>query len=145
MTTIAWDGKTLAADKQTVLCGTKMNRTKLHWLADGSMIGLAGTSTVNDAFVAWLDGGAIGERPKIFDDMEHGPEAIQVMANGTAWLHSPFGRIRIEQRFAAVGSGAPYAMAALYMGRSAEEAVAIAIALDPESGGGVDTMSWGDF
>jgi ATP-dependent protease HslVU (ClpYQ) peptidase subunit len=40
----------------------------------------------------------------------------------------------------AVGSGGDFAMGAIYAGSSAEEAVAIAIELDPSTGGEVETI-----
>jgi ATP-dependent protease HslVU (ClpYQ) peptidase subunit len=40
----------------------------------------------------------------------------------------------------AVGSGGDFAMGAMYVGASAEEAVAVAIELDPMSGGEIETV-----
>lgn len=144
MTTIAWDGKRLAADKQsTQPCG-KVRRTKVYRLNDGSLYGAAGLSTTCDALREWLDAGAAGERPKVFDDEEDAPDAIVVKPTGDVWIYSKHGRYKPEAPFIAIGSGSQFAMAAMYLGQSAPEAVMVASALDAHTGMGVDVLWLGD-
>lgn len=47
---------------------------------------------------------------------------------------------KIKNDFYAVGSGAAYAIAAMYLGKSPAEAVAIAALYDPGTGGPIDVM-----
>ena len=42
MTTIAWDGKTLAADRQAAQNGMRFAKTKVAAAADGGICGVAG-------------------------------------------------------------------------------------------------------
>ena len=55
MTTIAWDGKTLAADRQAHhgTSNTKYERKKLSVL-DGKAIAGAGRASLNDAMANWI-------------------------------------------------------------------------------------------
>ena len=46
----------------------------------------------------------------------------------------------VEGRTFAIGSGSEYAEAAMYLGKTAREAVAVAIALDSGCGNGVDEL-----
>ena len=54
--------------------------------------------------------------------------------------HTPHA-IEYEDRQAAVGSGRDFALAAMHLGKSAEEAVLVAAEFDPGTGNGVDTLT----
>lgn len=47
---------------------------------------------------------------------------------------------RIKNRFYAIGSGSAYAIAAMHLGKSPKEAVAIAALFDPGTGGPIDIL-----
>lgn len=67
-------------------------------------------------------------------------EAIELHPDGI-FLYEPNGaRYHIKDGFYAVGSGGPYAMGAMAMGASPEEAVAIAARFDPNTGGEVEVL-----
>ena len=67
MTTVAWDGKALAADKQITWGGTPLITTKVHRARskDGRRVifGCAGKSFEIQAFVDWVNGKR--ERPEL--------------------------------------------------------------------------------
>lgn len=48
---------------------------------------------------------------------------------------------RIKNRFYAIGTGAGYAIAAMHLGKSPREAVAIAALFDPGTGGPIDVLT----
>lgn len=82
---------------------------------------------------ATKDGGAL-----LHDNSEL--EAIELHPEGI-FLYEPNGaRYHIKDGFYAVGSGGPYALGAMAMGASPEEAVAIAARFDPNTGGEVEVL-----
>ena len=135
MSTVAYDGKSLAADKQC--CATYKTRArKVFRLADGRLFGGAGVFEQVLAVRAWLNEG--GEKPERLDDFA----GILVDLNGTAYrLEERLIRDRILERCHAVGSGAPFAITAMALGKTAREAVRIAAGFDPRTGGGVDVLT----
>jgi ATP-dependent protease HslVU (ClpYQ) peptidase subunit len=67
-------------------------------------------------------------------------EAIELQPD-CIYLYGPSGaRYAITDEFYAIGSGGPYAMGAMAMGATPEEAVAIASRFDPGTGGDVETF-----
>lgn len=135
MSTVAWDSKTLAADKQC--CSNfKTRAKKVFRLSDGRLFGGAGTFEQVLAVRAWLDEG--GDKPERLDDFT----GILVDLDGTAYrLEERLIRDRILERCHAIGSGAPFAITAMALGKTAREAVRIAAGFDPLTGGGVDVLT----
>ena len=135
MSTVAFDGKTLAADRQC--CAAYKTRVRKVWrLSDGRLFGGAGLFEQVLAVRAWLDEG--GDKPERLDDFS----GILVDLNGTAYrLEERLIRDRILERCHAVGSGAPFAITAMALGKTAREAVRIAAGFDPRTGGGVDVLT----
>lgn len=141
MTIIAWDGKTLAADKQTTNNGHASAVTKIYRVG-GALVGFSGDACFAFAMLEWARGGF---QPATFP-------AHQASENdyvGFLVIH-PDGRIlkyertaypiEIEEKTHAMGSGRDYALAALYLGKTAREAVEVACALDINCGKGIDTL-----
>lgn len=67
-------------------------------------------------------------------------EAIELHPTGLYLYEASGVRYPIKDQFYAVGSGAPYALGAMAMGASPEEAVAIAARFDPNTGGEVEVL-----
>lgn len=138
MTTVAWDGETIAADR---LCGSHYEVGKLFRLKDGSVIGGAGTYDQIVEVVAWLNAGAKPEaKPKLPE--EDGSDLLLVTPKGVAfWLTWPFlRRVQINEPFAAVGSGGEFALGAMAMGAKARRAVQVAMRFDPHTGKGINVI-----
>lgn len=137
MTTVAWDGRNLAADRQR--CSSYKTRARKIWrLPDGRLFGGAGLFEQVLAVRAWLEEG--GAKPEHLDDFS----GILVDSNGKAYrLEERLIRDRILERCHAVGSGAPFAITAMALGKTAREAVRIASGFDPRTGGGVDVLTSG--
>ena len=137
MTTIAWDGKSIAADK---LCGGRYTVNKIWKLPDGSVIGGAGLYDHIVEVVAWIaEGGNEDKRPKLPESQEEGSDLLLVDADGKAyWLTWPYLRkVPITEKYEAIGSGSEFALGAMAMGASAQRAVQIASRFDPNTGRGV--------
>lgn len=72
-----------------------------------------------------------------------GLQGLVLTADGDIYIFNSLSQwIRINEPFAAVGSGAPFALGAMESGASPKEAVRAAMKRDPWSGLGVKTMSW---
>lgn len=141
MTTIAWDGKTLAADRRvtegkTICC----EFIKIRRLADGRVVGGAGELDVLSLMFDWLEaGGAADDRPTCMA-AKSVTEVLEVTPKGEIWLHMQHGRVPLVRGPQALGSGAAYARAAMECGKSAAEAVRIASKFDAGTGTKVDAM-----
>lgn len=136
MTTVAWDGKTLAADRRL---SDGITNCKIWKLSKGRYISGAGAYDDMTEIVAWMRKGAkVKDRPTDINSTT----MLLVCSNGKAyWLTIPYLRpVEIREPFYAIGSGAAYAVGAMAAGKSAGEAVAIASRFDPATGNGVDTV-----
>jgi hypothetical protein len=132
MTTIAWDGKTLAADTRATSSGMPYRAVKLFALPDGSLFAGSGDYGQVCAVKEWLEH-MITQMPKT-DDFA----GLFVTPTGEAFrLEETLIRLPIHERFHAIGSGRDFAMAAMHCGRSAREAVEIASLYDVFTGGEV--------
>jgi hypothetical protein len=141
VTTIAWDGRTIAADRRTA---KGMSVGKLFRLKDGSIVAGAGFHDQVVEIVAWIKGGCReSKRPALPDSDPESSDLLIACPDGTAyWLTWPYlRRVKVIEGFAAVGSGAEYAIGALEMGASAAQAVEIAARHDDATGNGVDVLS----
>lgn len=135
MTVIAWDGKILAADKQTVWGTIPKPTTKIFTLSDGVRFGACGFKDNVEKFRRWvIEGRVRDQRPNIIGEFY----GILVEPNGLCFHYN---EALEEHNIAgqwAIGSGGDFAMGAMLAGKSAIEAVEIAIQLDVNSGIGVD-------
>jgi 20S proteasome alpha/beta subunit len=136
MTTIAWDGKTLAADSRATSSGMPYKAIKIFRLDDGAIF--AGSGDYGQVCVVkdWVEC-SIGKSRPVADDFA----GLYVAANGEAYrLESSLIMLPLHEQFHAIGSGRDFAMAAMHCGRSAREAVEIAAIYDVFTGG--DVMSF---
>ena len=142
MTVIAWDGTTLAGDKRTSFGGLHATTTKVQRLPNGVMVGCAGNTAQIWEMVHWLAQGADPEKlPAIQRDAKECVTMLVVYRNGELWQYenSPY-PIRIEDKQWAIGSGRDFAIAAMRLGRTAAQAVALTCELDMSCGNGVDAL-----
>lgn len=138
MTTIACDGKSMAADglqsQNGMITGRRIE--KLFLGPGGSIFGCAGASEAHHAFKAWIEANEPPERP----DLKGEFEALQLRPDGSLWCWEgrlvPY-RVEIPQ---SIGSGAPFAQAAMLCGKSPREALEIANQLDLASGGDIQSL-----
>jgi ATP-dependent protease HslVU (ClpYQ) peptidase subunit len=122
-----------------VFCGSVMPTTKIRRLSDGRLVGAAGSEAVAVQMYDWLEGR--GPRPEAQLDEKDSVHLLEIEPGGRVWLHTRAGRVEVEERHCAVGSGSDYARAAMYLGKSAEDAVAVACLFDVHSGLGISTLT----
>ena len=147
MTTIAWDGKTLAADKRATVNGMAHTTKKLIRIKNGPMAGaICGWSNsiaVAMEMIHWLESGAdIKEFPAAQRTDEWSP-VILITYSQQVFVYEK-GPFPIERSFSdamALGSGREFAMGAMAFGATSQEAIAIATKLDVYTGDGIDFMS----
>jgi hypothetical protein len=140
LTIIAWDGKTLAGDRAATNCGYHNTVKKIHRVP-GGLVGLCGDGDGAQDLLAWFRAGRpAGEYPKCQTTDDRG-SAYFVDAEGVLWSYDKtVNAARYEQKFAAMGSGRDYALAAMYLGHDARRAVEVACALDNGCGNGIDAL-----
>lgn len=140
MTIIAWDGKTLAADKAATNCGYLRTVTKIYRVPSG-LVGFAGDGSRAFALLQWFRDGCDPAKYPAFQASDDAVGCLHIGLDGRAsgYSHTPFPEFH-EDRFDAIGSGRDYALAAMYLGHSAERAVEVAVALDNGCGNGIDTL-----
>lgn len=140
MTTVAWDGTTLAGDTQGVINGYTLARTqKIFRLANGALFG--GSGRYEDILEArdWLDHPE-GPKPAIAAD--DGFSCLLVTPEGGVFrLESRLMCSPIYEPYAAVGSGRDFALAAMALGRTAAQAVVLAMQFDVCTGGLVEQLT----
>ena len=141
MTIIAWDGKTLAADKASTSVGYARTVTKIFRVPEG-LVGFAGCAEHAMQLLEWfMASRPSGEFPKRAKD-EECAGALFIGNDGVCWGYgaTPYPE-RVEERFDAIGCGRDYALAAMHLGHDARHAVEVACALDVNCGKGIDTLS----
>lgn len=142
MTVVAWDGKTLAADKRTSFGGMHATTTKVHRMPDGSIVGCAGNTAQIYEMLNWLKTGADADKlPNAQRDAKECVSMLVIRPDGTIhqYENTPH-PMTIENKMWAIGSGRDFAYAAMHLGRSAIQAVELTCMLDSGCGNGVDSL-----
>lgn len=139
MTTIATDGRSMAADG-LVGCGDAITDTrfsKMRRLKDGRIAGVVGDAYDIGPALDWLDEG--GSLP----DLSKGTAMLVLARDGSVCSYDYRGHCLPEAPRTALGSGMRFALGALDMGADPARAVAIAVGRDKSSGGTiqVETIS----
>jgi hypothetical protein len=141
LTVIAWDGETLAADRQATSGGFKsLSFPKIHRLDDGSLVAPCGASPMGVAMIAWARAGFPPDKfPNAGrSDTQNMCWLAVIKPDGQVWeyqdLPVPFMRPGTKMAW---GSGREAAMGAMLAGADAREAVLIASEIDDGCGFGV--------
>ena len=146
MTTIAWDGKTLAADKRAVSQNLILTVTKV-FEGDGYIGAYSGNIDQGLEMADWYAKGANPETfPASQRDKEDWTPFIIIHHDDLkikSYERTPFA-MTFEDKFYAMGSGRDFAITAMHLGRSAIEAVEIASQLDCCSGNGFDSLGFAE-
>ena len=131
----------MAADKRATSSGHPITTTKIFRIGD-KLVGLAGSGDVCRAMLAWaMDGFKQEDFPVVAKDSD--VDMLVASRHGVVcYGQGPFPLV-IEDRFATIGCGRDYALAAMHMGRNAEYAVELACELDVHCGNGIDTLTLG--
>lgn len=140
MTVVAWDGKTLAADKRATSSGLIRTVTKV-WKADGLLCGVAGDFGSCRALMDWVICGR--ESAKWPECQKTDEWAALLVIDGRQIMKyekSPVPLIFEDEQFA-IGSGRDFALMAMRLGKTAKEAVELTCEFDCACGNGVDEIS----
>lgn len=144
MTVIAWDGKTLAADKRAT-DGGGIHRTVTKIQRHGyELLGFTGDWDDCVELAEWYKRGAnAADFPQ---RAREGRASLMVFAAGQVLRYGvgPF-PMRIEVKQCAFGSGRDYAEAAMHLGHDAKAAVAVACHFQTDCGNGIDTLTLEDL
>lgn len=133
MTTVAYDGRSLAADRQISCDGTVYRSAKKIHEIDGSLIACCGSVGQINHFLKWFKA---GRKKKAPDLDEFG--AIEI-TKGRAYTWEGDSRIELgADDKVAIGSGWCWAASAMDFGKTAAEAVQYASTRDNGTGYGVD-------
>lgn len=145
MTTIAWDGLTLAADKQSTCSGLIHKTTKIfkHWTG---LYGVTGHLTHGLTVYKWIteqnaDPALYPENPSS-DDYGY---VLHINVDSEIFCYEGYAiPAQMEDKFIAVGSGRDFATAAMYLGQTAVQAIATSSIFDANTGNGVDSFTLED-
>lgn len=148
MTVIAWDGKTLAADKAATNVGYRRTVTKVYkyWCAKAMKFHLVAFSGNGDQAMELLEwfrnGRDPATYPKFQEDTEGCTDCVFIDHHGTCWSYGKTAYPqKWEDKFNATGHGRDFALAAMHLGLDARQAVEVACALDNTCGNGVDAVT----
>ena len=142
MTIIAYKDGTIAADRRVSIGCLKTQTTKIFRTPEGGLVGASGNGPILRAMIEWAVKGMLdNEYPECAK--ENDSDMLYIAPDRKIWLYSTnrFG-LRIEAPYHAIGGGSEFAMAAMYLGKTAVEAVEVANALSPCCGEGVDRLDY---
>lgn len=137
MTTVAWDGTTLAGDRQASYGNTPVQCTKVIKTDTGLLVGASGDLDNTLRFYQWVRDGRPNTKPELYDAFSG--VVIELDNSITYYSHRLIPN-NIALSCWALGSGADYALGAMAAGAKAKKAVKIACDLDVNSGLGIDEV-----
>lgn len=146
MTTIAWDGNELAADTLCAAPDGNFRCSKL-WKVGKYLIGCAGNMDSAELLVRWFVHGALKDDfPEVQMDKSLCSTMLVIANPDEIWRYDQ-GYIpsRIKEKFYAIGTGSHCALTAMYLGKTAKEAVQVAHRFDCFTGIEVEAISFRDI
>lgn len=153
MSVIAWDGKTLAADKRAcrgtfIYTSTKIFRERVIWNNNPSderevLMGYCGDADGGQEMMAWFKKGADPEKfpaSQRHPDQWAGLFVVTKIGRLLKFERTPY-PVPIDDEKFTLGSGREFAMVAMHLGKTAREAVEIACLFDSACGNGIDELT----
>jgi len=139
MTVVAWDGKTLATDKQATNSGLAYTVTKSMKLETGEVLAWTDNADSGLMLVDWYKSGADPAKwPECQKNEDRWAKLIVIKDKRIHVYERQPIPIIIEDKIMAWGSGRDFALAAMAMGADARKAVEIASIFETGCGRGVD-------
>ena len=140
MTVLAWDGKTLAADR--LACAGHMKATVTKILRfEKELLGICGNLATGKELKKWYLNGAETDNFPAAALEDGGTELVVIKENGRVWVYAasavPF---EIEDEVCAFGAGGEAAWAAMLCGATAEQAVTVTSQVNITCGNGMDIL-----
>lgn len=138
MTTAAWDGTTLAVDRQMTAGELKTQGLKLHRLGRYRYAVYAGDVEQCLQVLDWLRKGSKGKTKPSLSEVQF--LILDTRARSCILLENSLTPMPVPSPYA-IGTGAQAAIAVMLLGHGARKAVEVASQLDIYTGGGVDAVS----
>lgn len=137
MTTIAYKDGVLAADTRATIGDVidPSEHKKVFRLKNGALVGSAGTPGETRVILKKLR-----KNPDDFESIKSPNNVIYIKPDGKIFEHDGSGWSPINAKYAAIGSGHLPALVAMRLGKSAREAIKIAIEFDKNTGGKVRSV-----
>jgi len=143
VTVIAWDGRTVAADKRALCGGLHYTTTKLRRVQIGDhipeVLAWTGDQDAGELMAVWYAAGAdVSKWPECQKDKDTWCRLLVFDRYGARMYERLPVAVKIEDAFSAWGSGRDFALAAMHLGKTASEGVAIACLFEIGCGNGID-------
>lgn len=139
MTTIACNRTEMASDSSLVQAGIIQHSCKKLFVTPEGIVGFAGYPSHGQDLVRALMGDMEWDQVDMADT-----DALLLNKQGIHFYCEHVRAVMVTDEFAAIGSGAQAAMAAMTLGASPREAVEIASAVDPNTCGTVQVYTLRD-
>ena len=137
MTCIAANRKEMAGESQVGFGAAFYRARKLHRIGD-AIVGVAGDAGHTTKFLAWFRRECPADEVGMTLDDEHQFNALVLRPSGL-WFYSDCTEPDfVRDQFTAIGAGAEFAIAAMALGKSPREAVALACKLSPSCSPPID-------
>jgi len=146
MSVVAFDGRTIAADRQATAGDMSITACKLFRLADGRILATTGTLEYGIVLREWFESGMDREKWPAFQRTDNFARCILASPEGVFEFEKEPVAQPVVDAFLAWGSGAQLAIGAMAAGADARTAVKIASEYNVYCGRGVDVidLDWGD-
>lgn len=141
MTVIAYKAGILAADRLLDLGGVKTSVTKI-FIMRRHLVGAAGDGRACLDALEWFRLGRKASSWPVDKDLD--VHLLTIDTQGRVRFFDCGSAEVIEEPFYAIGTGAPFALAAMSMGANARRAVSIASRWDTACGNGCDVLTLDD-
>jgi ATP-dependent protease HslVU (ClpYQ) peptidase subunit len=140
MTTVACNLQTMAAD--SFIGNAAGARTTKIFKIGNEIIGFAGGLADALRLLEWVQDARRGPPPIPEDKEDRAAVDMLILRRSGIYMFDGFGvEIKLDGQFAAIGSGAEYAMGAMAVGASPEAAVAVACEYDAGTRGPVCSIN----
>lgn len=142
MSTVAWDGKTLAADRQCNNGDLKSPTSKIRRLPDGTLLACTGNLGAGRILMKWYEDGQVqADYPTANQEKDALFARLIVVKDGSVSQYETFYvPIPLIHPFFAWGSGRDFAIGAMANGAKATDAILIASQFDINTGLGVESF-----
>lgn len=137
---------TIVATREAFYSDTRATRgngffnTRKIFSKDGFLVAASGSSAAGLKFMEWLFGGQQASEMPEFEEDEWFTALVLDPDGIIAIWEKSLAPILMLDDYYAIGSGSDYARGAMEAGASPQEAIEIAMRLDPGSGGQVDVV-----
>lgn len=140
MTTVAWDGTTLAVDRQATFGNSISTARKLHEVGE-YVAAIGGRVDHIYTTLEWIAAGCkLEERPQLLDGIMGITVHLRTKRAYVIEGVRPY-MVAVRDKYVAVGSGQDFAIAAMHLGLDAAAAIRFTSKFDAYTGRGVDKWS----